>query len=158
MSDRARLHIKFATQLCHHSKMEPVFLGSPFMRARQYTRLRRPDQPCCPHASPGGCVPCGPSPTAMGLGPVAGPSENRSQLTSSAPWARQQELFNVLNFLPAMKSEQPVQEKQNLAKQRHLPCSLNMPQETFWKENGVHYTQAHTCSHKPNFMLCWPHN
>lgn len=60
-------------------------------------------------------------------------------------------------------------EKRKLAKQGHLPCSLNVPEETFsetfsdaslqfWKEKAVPYTQARTCSHKPNFMLCRAHH
>lgn len=49
----------------------------------------------------------------MGLGPVAGLSLNRSQLPGSAPRAKQQALCNVLRFLPAMKSEQPVQTKRS---------------------------------------------
>lgn len=80
------------------------------------------------------CLLYGPSPVATGLGCVTGPSENRRQLTSSAPPAERQAL-HVLNFLPAMKSGTTCTDKENrkLAKQRHLPCSLNVPEETFSK-------------------------
>lgn len=87
------------------------------------------------------CLLYGPSPVATGLGCVTGPSENRRQLTSSAPPAERQAL-HVLNFLPAMKSGTTCTDKENrkLAKQRHLPCSLNMPEETFSKPfKMLHY-------------------
>lgn len=81
------------------------------------------------------CILCGPSPIATGPGPVIGSSENRSQLTGSAPLAKRQALFNILNFLPAMKSGTTCTDKESrkLAKQRHLPCSQNTPEETFSK-------------------------
>lgn len=84
----------------------------------------------------------GPSPTATGLGPGIGTSENRSQLTGLAPPAKRQALFNILNFLPAVKSGTTCTDKESrkLAKQRHLPCSLNMPEETFSKPfKMLHY-------------------
>lgn len=91
------------------------------------------------------CILCGPSPIATGPGPVIGSSENRSQLTGSAPLAKRQALFNILNFLPAMKSGTTCTDKESrkLAKQRHLPCSQNTPEETFSKPfKMLHYNSG----------------
>lgn len=114
----------------------------------------------------------GPSPMATGLGRATGPSEDRSQRTGSAPPAKQQ-VLGILNFLPATKSGTTCTDKENrkLTKQRHLPSSLNAPQETFSKPcKMLHYnsgkkvqstaprhTHVHTnpisCSASPNEKL-----
>lgn len=111
----------------------------------QTGHVQRPEELCCPHTELRTVPLCGPSPIVTRPSPDSGPWENRSQLTGSTPLAKRQVLFGILNFLPAMKSGTTCTDKENrkLAKQWHLPCSLDMPEETFSKSlKMLHYNSA----------------
>lgn len=155
----ARLYATFSTQISVPSLQD----GASIFRISLYEAriinksmlLIKQLSHAVPIQNARGCTLCGPPPTAMGLGPVAGQSENRCQLPGSAPQAKQQALRDVLHFLPAMKSEQPVQTKrsENLRNKgihpAHGICPRKLPQRPF---QMLHYdsgkkTQSPTPRH-----------
>lgn len=112
----ARLCVKFTTQISMPSLQD----GASFFRISLYeaqtihecVQTRAAMLSSCKTQEVAFRV--APLPLPWGLALTVGPSENRSQLTGLAPRAKQQALLNVLNFLPAMKSEQPGQKCKKL--------------------------------------------
>lgn len=103
--------------------MELVFLGSFFMRldskegcAETRTAMLSP----CRTLNTACCV----APLLQPQDPAPSPAESRRQLTGSAPPAEQWALFSIRDFLPATKSEQPVQTKKiETLRNNHIYCA-----------------------------------
>lgn len=169
----ARLYVTFATQISVPSLQD----GASILRISLYeaqiinNSVQRAAQPRGPHAKLRRLHSLWPLSRCHRAQPCRWPVGEQEPAPWLGPTGQTADTLQRPLFPPSheVRTTCTDKEKRKLAKQGHLPCSLNMPEETFsetfsdaslqfWKENAVPYTQACSCSHKPNFMLCWPHN
>lgn len=117
-------------------KTELIFLGSFFMRPDNGVTkgVQRPQQPCCLHAKPRTWHSVWPFSYSHRTWPRHWPTWKQEPANQFGPNGQMASTLQHPQFPPSHEGRNNLyRQSRKLAKQRHLPCSLNMPEETFSK-------------------------